>query len=196
MNAKALAEKAGGVLGTLLAARVFGTRPVTLTGYSLGALVVLEALKHLATLPPAQTAHLVQDVFLFGTPAPTDARTWSAARRVVGGRLVNGFADADYVLAVLQRAAGARWDVAGLQAVDVAGVENVECVDVGGHLKWRGMVGRCLQRCDAPGVVSAEVDVQVARVAKEIEKEMEDGSSASSEEEKRLMEEEASTSEK
>ena len=47
MTAKALASKAGRVLGTLLAQRVLGNRPVTLVGYSLGSLVVFEALQHL-----------------------------------------------------------------------------------------------------------------------------------------------------
>jgi hypothetical protein len=38
MNSKALAIKAGAVLGDLLANRMFGNRPVTLIGYSLGSL--------------------------------------------------------------------------------------------------------------------------------------------------------------
>ena len=84
-NAKALAIKAGRVLGILLANRAFGKRPVTLVGYSLGSLVLVEALKYLSTLHVAETMHLIQDVFLFGTPAPTNPRLWSAIRRVVGG---------------------------------------------------------------------------------------------------------------
>ncbi|THH10806.1 hypothetical protein EW145_g1066, partial [Phellinidium pouzarii] len=142
-NARALALKTGKVLGTLLAAGVFGTRPVTLTGYSLGALVVLAALEYLADLPPAQSMHLVQDVFLLGTPAPADgsAWPWTRARRVVAGRLVNVYTDAesDYVLALLSRvsfdaAAAGSWGVAGLQPVAVAGVENVKCEGVEGHI--------------------------------------------------------------
>jgi Protein of unknown function (DUF726) len=46
MNAKQLALKAGAVLGELLSNRVFGSRPVTLCGYSLGSLVIFEALKY------------------------------------------------------------------------------------------------------------------------------------------------------
>ncbi|TDL24863.1 DUF726-domain-containing protein [Rickenella mellea] len=173
MNAKALATKAGQVLGTLLAERVFGNRPVTLSGYSLGALVIFEALIYLTTLPAAQTLHLVQDVFLFGAPLTTDKASWSAVRRLVSGRLVNGYTEGDYVLAVLQRASAAEWGVAGLQEIGVAGVENVKCEDVEGHLKWRGMVGRCLQRCEAPGIVGEEVEKQMANIAKKIDEEME-----------------------
>jgi hypothetical protein len=160
MNAKARSIKTGEVLGNLLASRVFGNRPVTLVGYSFGSLVLFEALKHLAAIPPADTAHLIQDVFLFGSPVPGDASAWSAIRRVVSGRLVNGYATEDYVLAVISRASDANWKVAGLEPVSVMGVENVYCEGVDGHLTWRGMIGKCLERCEAPGIISAEVEKQ------------------------------------
>jgi hypothetical protein len=147
MNAKALAVKAGTVLGDLLSKHMFGTRPVTLTGYSLGSLVIFEALKYLASLPPTDTIHLVQDVYLFGTPTTTDAAVWASIRRLVSGRLVNGYSSNDYVLAVLSRASNASWNVAGLQPVDVLGIENVYCQGVDGHTKWREMVGSCLRDC-------------------------------------------------
>ncbi|KAJ7343360.1 DUF726-domain-containing protein [Mycena albidolilacea] len=175
MNSKALAVKAGAVLGDLLANRVFGNRPVTLTGYSLGGLVIFEALKYLATLPPSQTAHLVQDVFLFGTPTTTDPATWASIRRLASGRVVNGYSQDDYVLAVLSRLSNISWGVAGLQPVDVTGVENVFCKGVDGHTKWRGMIGRSLQQCGAPGIIDVRVDEQeeaLARVETPIELQM------------------------
>lgn len=170
MQAKALAIKTGQVLGTLLAQRVLGNRPITLVGYSLGSLVIFEALQHLANLLPSQTqvAGLVQDVYLFGAPVPADESAWASVRRVVSGRLVNGYATEDYVLAVLARISDMRWGVAGLQPVQVQGVENVECKEVDGHLKWRGMVGRCLQVCNAPGVMDSEVALQLERKEKKI----------------------------
>ncbi|KAF8506363.1 DUF726-domain-containing protein [Hysterangium stoloniferum] len=170
-NAKALSIKAGKVLGTLLANRTFGNRPVVLTGYSLGSLVLVEALKHLATLPVAQTAHVVQDVFLFGTPVPTNASLWTAMRRVVAGRLVNGYAETDYVLAILSRTSDGSWNVAGLHPVEVQGVENVRCDEVGGHLQWRGMVGRCLQICGLEGLVVEEVEMRVREASETAAKE-------------------------
>ncbi|THH13932.1 hypothetical protein EW146_g6330, partial [Bondarzewia mesenterica] len=108
--------------------------------------------------------------YLFGAPVPTETRTWSAVRRVVAGRLVNGYAADDYVLAVLSRASDARWEVAGLQEVDVQGVENVLCDGVDGHLKWRGMVGKCLEACGAPGINKERVERQMRSVAKDIGK--------------------------
>lgn len=174
MNAKALALKTGVVLGDLLAKKVFGNRPVTLSGYSLGSLVIFEALKYLASLPPRETTHLIQDVYLFGTPTTTDTAVWASIRRLVSGRLVNGYSSDDYVLAVLSRASDASWSVAGLQTVDVNGVENILCESVDGHTKWRGMIGSCLEECGAPGIVRKEVNIQLAEVASRVEKEIEE----------------------
>ncbi|KAJ7632740.1 DUF726-domain-containing protein [Roridomyces roridus] len=161
-NGIALATKAGVVLADLLKQRVFGNRPVTLTGYSLGGLVIFEALKCLAALPPAETNHLIQDVYLFGTPATTDPTVWASVRRLVSGRVVNGYSQNDYVLAVLSRLTLGGWGVAGLRPVDAMGIENVLCKDVTGHTKWRGMIGRSLQQCGAPGVIDARVAAQEA----------------------------------
>lgn len=181
MNARALALKAGAVLATLISSRAFGTRPLSLTGYSLGSLVIFEALRILSQNTTdhlsSQTAHLISDVFLFGTPVSTDPRPWSSVRRLVSGRLVNGYSAQDYVLAVLSRASdatsslvmGAGWGVAGLGKVDVQGVENVDCAEWGvdGHLKWRGCVGRCLVEVGTRSVSREEaerLEVEVGEV--------------------------------
>lgn len=148
MNARALAIKAGVVLGDLLANRAFGNRPVTLAGYSLGSLVIFEALKHLASLDPSKSVHLIEDVFLFGTPVKAETDAWISVRRVVAGRLVNGYAQNDYVLGVLSRLSDATWEVAGLQKVKVKGVENICCEAVEGHTMWRTAVGRYLASAD------------------------------------------------
>ncbi|KAI0928718.1 hypothetical protein AcW2_004640 [Taiwanofungus camphoratus] len=161
MTAKSLAVKSGKVLGKLLAQRVLGNRPVTLVGYSLGSLVVFEALQYLASLPPSESAGLVQDVFLFASPVSTDEPVWASVRRVVAGRLVNGYGSNDYVLAVLCRVSHITWSVAGLEPVPVKGVENLACNRVDGHLKWRGMIGQCLEDCEASGVISSEVKKQM-----------------------------------
>lgn len=222
-NAKALADKTGRVLGVLLEQRAFGNRPVTLTGYSLGALVVLSALEYLAgvSLRSSETGsskeggeggedgggnlnedtegcsmHIVQDVFLMGTPVPSDGSNWpwARARRVVAGRLVNAYTDAesDYVLAFLSRVSlsslsinastttgGSSFGVAGLQPVDVAGVENVKVDGVEGHVAWRGLVGRCLAPgeggCAARGVSVQGAEEQEKVVGGGIKREIEEG---------------------
>jgi hypothetical protein len=171
MNARALALKTGAVLGELLASRAFGNRPITLVGYSLGSLVIFEALRCLTELPPSKTFGLIQDVFLFGMPASTDLTTWSSVRRLVSGRLVNGYCTSDFVLAILSRASDATWGVAGLQCVDVQGVENVQCEGVEGHLQWREMIGRCLMECHAPGIVTSQVDSRLEATTEQMEAE-------------------------
>ncbi|KAI0374855.1 DUF726-domain-containing protein [Pilatotrama ljubarskyi] len=172
MHTKSLAAKTGKVLGTLLAERVLGNRPITLVGYSLGSLVIFEALQHLASLPPSQTLGLIQDVYLFGSPVSTDRAQWAAIRRLAAGRVVNGYGSDDYVLAVLARVSGMNWGVAGLEPVELQGVENVACDQVDGHLKWRGMIGQCLAQCGASGVDKAEVKRQLERKATKIGEEM------------------------
>ena len=163
------------MLGILLSRRVLGTRPVTLTGYSLGSLVIFEALKYLSTLPSSQTIHLIDSVYLFGLPASTrDVQSWERVRAIVSGRLVNGWVEPeeDYVLAILSRAtmlAEGSWGVAGLMPVQVKGVENVKCEGVEGHLKWIGMVGRCLEKCGVSGIIPQEVENKVIDVEKQFE---------------------------
>lgn len=169
MNARALALKTGAVLGELLASRVFGNRPITLVGYSLGSLVIFEALRRLTELSPSNTLGLIQDVFLFGTPASTNLTTWCSVRRLVSGRLVNGYCTSDFVLAILSRASDATWGIAGLQSVDVQGVENIQCEGVEGHLQWRGMIRRCLVECRAPEIVASEVESQLESMTEQIE---------------------------
>ena len=83
------------------------------------------------------------------------------------GRVVNGYAETDYVLAILSRTSDASWGVAGLRPVEVQGVENVQCDHVKGHLKWRGMVGRSLQICGADGLIGEEVEMQLKEVVEE-----------------------------
>ena len=68
---------------------------------------------------------------------------------------------------MLSRVSNASWNVAGLTQVEVQGVENVACEGVDGHLKWRGMVGKALEECEAPGLVSNEVKKQVENKARE-----------------------------
>ena len=148
---------------------------MTLTGYSLGSLVIFHALKYLSTLPTSQSTHLIDSVYLFGLPTSTrDVLSWKKVRALVSGRLVNGWVEPeeDYVLAVLSRATmltEGSWGVAGLEPVQVKGVENVKCEGVEGHLKWIGMVGRCLERSGVNGVIQQEVENKVTDVRKQLD---------------------------
>lgn len=155
--------------------RFLGSRPITLTGHSLGSLVIFKALKYLATLPPSQTTHLIDSVYLFGLPTSTrKVKAWKKVRAVISGRLVNGWVEPeeDYILAILSRASiltKGSWGVAGLAPVTVEGVENVKCEGAEGHLKWTGMIGRCLENCGVDGVVQREVEDKVSDIGKQFD---------------------------
>jgi hypothetical protein len=160
MKAKALATKTGKVLATVLAERAFGHRPVTLMGYSLGALVIYTALIELSSLPPKQTIHLIDSVYLFGLPASLVLEQWASIRRLASGRIVNGYCKEDWVLGVLGRVTSdgglkGNFSIAGMNPVELQGVENLEW-NVGGHLGWCGHLGECLEylgvRVDTEGV--------------------------------------------
>lgn len=144
--------------------------------------MILTALEDLSAEEAEKSVHVVQDVVLMGTPASAGGPAWVRARRVVAGRFVNAYTDAesDYVLAFLQRASvtdavRGTLGVAGLQSVEVAGVENVKVEGVEGHVAWRGLVGKCLQMCEVRGIREDEVRKQMETVGEEIKAEVEEG---------------------
>jgi pimeloyl-ACP methyl ester carboxylesterase len=124
--------KAGRMLAaTLLARSHYGHRPVTLCGYSTGALLIWSCLEELAAAPGGGGEGIVESAFLLGAPVTATAKAWTNVRRVVAGRLVNGYNRGDWVLWMLQRSIGGAvlGDIAGLSPVTAAGV-HVESVDV------------------------------------------------------------------
>jgi hypothetical protein len=176
MKAKALAIKTGKVLATLLTERAFGNRPVTMMGFSLGALVIYTALNELSSLPPKQTIHLIDSIYLFGLPASLELEQWASIRRLASGRVVNGYCKTDWVLGVLGRVTSdgglkGNFKISGMNPVDIQGVENLEW-NVGGHLGWRGHVGECLEYLGLQ-VDNERVRDQTERFGK-IEEEMEE----------------------
>ncbi|KAF2470495.1 DUF726-domain-containing protein [Lindgomyces ingoldianus] len=143
--ALARADKAGKVLARALIDKVQGERPVTLTGYSIGARVIYSCLVELAE----QNAFgLVESVVLMGAPVPSDTRSWRQIRSVVAARVVNVYSTEDYILGFLYRASKLQIGVAGLQ--DVKGVFGIENVDmsklVNSHDKYRFLVGNILTK--------------------------------------------------
>jgi hypothetical protein len=141
--ALARADKAGKVLAHALIDGVQGKRPVTLTGYSVGARVVYACLIELAE---QHAFGLVESAVLMGTPAPVNSKRWRQIRSVVAGRIVNVYSTEDYVLGFLYRSTKLQVGVAGLHKVeDVHGVENVDVSKlVSGHDQYRYLVGTIL----------------------------------------------------
>jgi pimeloyl-ACP methyl ester carboxylesterase len=92
---QARADMAGLILADSLIDRNLGTRPVTLVGFSLGSRVIFSCLKELAN---RGAFGLVQNVYMFGTPAVAKHDEYIKARAVVPGRFVNGYATNDWIL--------------------------------------------------------------------------------------------------
>ena len=129
------AQKAGQVLADVLINRGHGKRPVTLIGYSLGARTIYTALLELAR---RRAFGIVEEVYLFGTPAPNRLNEWQAIRDIVTGRVVNVYSERDYILAYLYRSASIQLGVAGLEPIEgITGLENVNADSLDGHLRYR-----------------------------------------------------------
>ena len=116
----AIAIRRAKVVGKLLADELFkqlsgggGVKPVTLVGYSIGARVVmhcLEALDDVAQDHP-EALGLVENAVLLGAPVAATPNRWIRARRVVAGRLVNGYSTRDWMLRLVYRTKA--WSIAG-----------------------------------------------------------------------------------
>ncbi|KIW11625.1 hypothetical protein PV08_10927 [Exophiala spinifera] len=140
--AKLRAMKAGEVLADALINKAQGERPVSLVGHSLGARVIYSCLLALAR---RQAFGLVDSVVVMGAPVPSDDHVWRSMRSVVSGRLINVYSTNDYILAFMYRTSSAQLGIAGLQEINVYGVENFDVSDeVTGHLKYQNMVGKIL----------------------------------------------------
>lgn len=117
------ASECGYMLAAELATRSFGNRPVSLAGYSAGALVIFSCLQELAR---RKLVGIVHDVCLIGAPCTADATIWQEVRGVVSGRLINAYNPNDWYLELYHRGTnlGA---VAGTRPVqDPFGKANVE----------------------------------------------------------------------
>jgi hypothetical protein len=151
--AKVRSEKAGLVLADAIIHKTQGERPVTLVGFSLGARVIYACLLSLAE---RGAFGLVENVVLFGAPVPASKEAWKSIRAVVAGRVVNVYSSQDYILAFLYRTSSIQLGVAGLQKIEVKGVENVDVGDrVEGHLRYRFAVAGVLRE-----VLRGDVEVE------------------------------------
>ncbi|RKP22865.1 hypothetical protein SYNPS1DRAFT_19455 [Syncephalis pseudoplumigaleata] len=141
------ARKAGHVLADVLQDHVQGHRPISLIGYSVGALAIFECLQVMAD----RGCHgIIDSVVLLGAPIEDEPERWAKARSVVARRFVNGYARNDWVLAFLCRVHDAQFKVAGLQAMDVEGVESVDLEHlISGHLGYRKQLDAILTHIHA-----------------------------------------------
>ncbi|CAH9119289.1 unnamed protein product [Cuscuta epithymum] len=125
-------DKAGALLAEVLQKGLQGHRPVTLVGFSLGARVIFKCLQILAETD--KNAGLVERVVLLGAPISIKDMNWEATRKVVAGRFINVYSTNDWMLGIAFRASLLTQGLAGIQAVDIPGVENVDVTElIDGH---------------------------------------------------------------
>ncbi|CAH9087119.1 unnamed protein product [Cuscuta epithymum] len=125
-------DKAGALLAEVLQKGLQGHRPVTLVGFSLGARVIFKCLHILAETD--KNAGLVERVVLLGAPISIKDMNWEATRKVVAGRFINVYSTNDWMLGIAFRASLLTQGLAGIQAVDIPGVENVDVTElIDGH---------------------------------------------------------------
>ncbi|KAK6129585.1 hypothetical protein DH2020_036686 [Rehmannia glutinosa] len=121
-------DKAGKLLAEVLLKGLQGHRPVTLVGFSLGARVIFRCLQILAE--SEASAGLVERVVLLGAPIAIENMNWEATRKVVAGRYVNAYSTNDWMLGIVFRANLLTKGLAGIQPVDVPGIENVDVTEI------------------------------------------------------------------
>ncbi|XP_045862557.1 transmembrane and coiled-coil domain-containing protein 4 isoform X1 [Meles meles] len=124
-------------LAHILLSRQQGQRPVTLIGFSLGARVIYFCLQEMAQEKDCQG--IIEDVVLLGAPVEGEAKHWEPFRKVVSGRIVNGYSRGDWLLSFVYRTSSVQLRVAGLQPVQLRDrrVENVDLSSVvSGHLDY------------------------------------------------------------
>ncbi|WVZ23804.1 hypothetical protein V8G54_002348 [Vigna mungo] len=138
-------NKAGKLLAEVLLKGLQGNRPVTLIGYSLGARVIFKCLQCLAKTE--NSAELVERVVLLGAPIPIMDENWEAARKMVAGRFVNAYSRNDWMLGVAFRASLLTKGLAGIQPVDISGIQNVDVTDeIEGHSSYLWATPRILDQ--------------------------------------------------
>lgn len=140
-------DKAGKLLAEVLLKGLQGNRPVTLVGYSLGARVIFKCLQFLSK--SEHKANVVERVVLLGAPISIKDESWESARKIVAGRFVNVFSRNDWMLGVAFRASLLTKGLAGIQAVDVPGIENVDATDIiEGHSSYLWATQQILDQLD------------------------------------------------
>ncbi|KAI3519188.1 hypothetical protein L1887_08215 [Cichorium endivia] len=139
-------DKAGKLLAEVLIKGLQGNRPVTLIGFSLGARAIFKCLQHLA-----ETGHdgIVERVVLLGAPVSIQGENWGAVRKVVSGRLINAYSTNDWMLGVAFRASLLTQGLAGIQPVDIPGIENVDVTElIDGHSSYLWATSEILDRLE------------------------------------------------
>lgn len=160
------AKKSGKALAYTLRKECHGRRPVTLIGYSLGALVILSCLMELcgiamdeneeakseASTPVSPTMSIfgmIENVALMGLPAHLPSPSiWNTLRLLVAGRFIHCYSRNDWILKFMYRSSHLLTsEIAGLNPISEA--PTIESVDLSnlihGHLEYQAKLPEIIQ---------------------------------------------------
>ncbi|XP_010271492.1 PREDICTED: transmembrane and coiled-coil domain-containing protein 4-like isoform X2 [Nelumbo nucifera] len=141
-------DKAGKLLAEVLVKGLQGNRPVTLIAFSLGARIVFKCLQCLAEIED-NGAGIVERVVLLGAPISIRDENWDTVRRMVAGRFVNAYSTNDWTLGIAFRASLLSEGLAGIQPVEVQGIENVDVTElIEGHSSYLWTTQEILERLE------------------------------------------------
>ncbi|KAJ6792936.1 putative transmembrane and coiled-coil domain-containing protein 4 [Iris pallida] len=140
-------DKAGKLLADVLIKGLQGNRPVTLVGFSLGARVIFKCLQQLAE--SGDNEGLIERVVLLGAPISLKGEQWESARKMVAGRFINVYSTNDWILGVTFRASLLTQGLAGIQPVDISGIENVDVSHlIDGHSSYLSVTQHILEQLE------------------------------------------------
>ncbi|KAM3719193.1 putative membrane protein [Dirofilaria immitis] len=105
------AAEVGEQLAEVLLSRAHGNRPITLIGFSLGARVIFHCL--MTMIKQSTFFGIVNDVVLLGAPVSASPTQWQQISQVVGGRIINGYCDSDWLLRFIYRTMSVQFTIAG-----------------------------------------------------------------------------------
>ncbi|OZC11268.1 hypothetical protein X798_01684 [Onchocerca flexuosa] len=101
----------GEQLAEVLLSRAHGSRPITLIGFSLGARVIFHCL--MAMTKRSTCFGIIHDVVLLGAPVSASPIQWQQISQIVGGRIINGYCNSDWLLRFIYRAMSVQFTIAG-----------------------------------------------------------------------------------
>ncbi|KAI6219281.1 hypothetical protein M3Y95_01122700 [Aphelenchoides besseyi] len=141
------ATEVGEQLAEVLLTRAHGRRPITLIGFSLGARVLYHCLLTMSKREHFQG--IIQDVVLLGAPVSASTKEWQQISRVVGGRIINGYCETDWLLRFLYRTMSVQFAIAGTAPVIVKGQQKIVNFNlshiVKGHFDYSKKLTECLK---------------------------------------------------
>ncbi|KAI6179275.1 hypothetical protein M3Y98_00592800 [Aphelenchoides besseyi] len=141
------ATEVGEQLAEVLLTRAHGRRPITLIGFSLGARVLYHCLLTMSKREHFQG--IIQDVVLLGAPVSASTKEWQQISKVVGGRIINGYCETDWLLRFLYRTMSIQFAIAGTAPVIVKGQQKIVNFNlshiVKGHFDYSKKLTECLK---------------------------------------------------